>query len=97
MDPLKILPVTGKLGPQVSDNVKTAEKSFGQFLSDAITEVNQLQHNAAAANVNLATGKIQDISEVVIASEKATIALQLTMQVRNKVVESYQEVMRMQV
>ncbi|HWQ61010.1 MAG TPA: flagellar hook-basal body complex protein FliE [Negativicutes bacterium] len=72
-------------------------KGFGQLLADALGEVNGLQLNAEQASLNLATGKIQDVSEVVIATEKATVALQLTMQVRNKVVEAYQEMMRMQV
>ena len=48
-------------------------------------------------SAKLATGKIEDISQVTIAAEKASIALQLTMQVRNKVMDAYQEVMRMQV
>jgi flagellar hook-basal body complex protein FliE len=73
------------------------EKSFGQIFADALGEVNNLQINAEQASVNLAAGKIQDVSEVVIATEKATVALQLTMQVRNRVVEAYQEMMRMQV
>jgi len=74
-----------------------AGKSFGNMLADAIGDVNKLQQNAQQASNNLATGKLNDVSEVVIATEKATLALQLTMQVRNKIVESYQEVMRMQV
>ena len=97
IDPLKLLPVTGRIETQPSDAVRETEKSFGQFLTEAIGEVNKLQNDAVSASVNLAAGKVQDISEVVIASEKAAIALQLTMQVRNKVVEAYQEVMRMQV
>ncbi|MDT8901287.1 flagellar hook-basal body complex protein FliE [Anaeroselena agilis] len=72
-------------------------KSFGQFLADSLGEVNKLQGDAQQASMNLAAGKIQDVSEVVIATEKASIALQLTMQVRNKVVEAYHEMMRMQV
>ena len=45
----------------------------------------------------LAAGELEDISQAVVASEKADIALQLTLQVRNKVVDAYQEIMRMQV
>ena len=47
--------------------------------------------------MELAAGRITDVSEVVIASEKAGIATQLTMQVRNRAIEAYQEIMRMQV
>jgi len=73
------------------------EKSFGQFLTDAVSNVNDLQNKASQASTDLATGRIEDISQVVIAAEKAAVALQLTIQVRNKVLESYQEMMRMQV
>ena len=64
---------------------------------DALGNVNDLQQKASQASMDLATGKIEDISQVVIAAEKAAVALQLTIQVRNKMLESYQEMMRMQV
>lgn len=73
------------------------EKPFSKFLTDAIQDVNKLQQTADQASLDLAAGKIQDVSQAVIASEKAAISLQLTMQVRNKVVDAYQEIMRMQV
>ncbi len=71
--------------------------NFSDVLSNALNDVNQLQLKAQRSSVDLAAGKVQDISEAVIATEKATIALQLTMQVRNKIVDAYQEIMRMQV
>jgi flagellar hook-basal body complex protein FliE len=74
-----------------------SSETFGQIFSRAIGDVNNLQQQAGQASIDLAAGKIQDVSEVVIASEKAAIALQLTMQVRNKVIDAYQEIMRMQV
>ncbi len=73
------------------------KQTFGEILSHALNDVNKLQLNAQQTSVDLAAGKVQDISEAVIATEKATIALQLTMQVRNKVVDAYQEIMRMQI
>lgn len=98
IEALKLLPVKGAL-PETSltDNSQQIEKPFGEFLRDALNNVNNLQNEAKQASLNLAAGKIQDVAEVTIASEKAAVALQLTMQVRNKVVEAYQEVMRMQV
>ena len=48
-------------------------------------------------NAALAAGEVEDISQVVIAGQKAEIALQLTMQVRNRALSAYQELMRMQV
>ncbi len=73
------------------------EKSFGEFLSNSLQKVNALQKDAHDMNIALAAGKVDDISQVVIASEKAQLALNLTMSIRNKAVEAYQEIMRMQV
>lgn len=96
IEALKLAPITGKI-IETSENTKQPEKTFGEFLDEALNNVNQLQNEASQASINLATGKIQDIAEVTIAAEKATVALHLTMQVRNKVVDAYQEIMRMQV
>lgn len=71
-------------------------QSFTEMLEAAVQDVNKLQRAAQQKNIDLAAGRVEDISEVMIAAEKANIALQLTAQVRNKVVEAYQEIMRMQ-
>lgn len=69
--------------------------SFGQMLRDALKQVNDLQSQADDLAQKLATGEINDVHTVMIASEKATLALELTVQIRNKVIEAYQEIMRM--
>jgi flagellar hook-basal body complex protein FliE len=98
VDPIALAPAgAARTAATASQGGAGGGRSFGEFLADSLGEVNKLQLEAQQASVNLAAGKIQDVSEVVIATEKATIALQLTMQVRNKVVEAYQEMMRMQV
>ncbi|EAX48670.1 flagellar hook-basal body complex subunit FliE [Thermosinus carboxydivorans Nor1] len=94
---LGLSPVGSRINAEGATSSQNSHKDFAQFLTDALRDVNRLQQEAQQASLNLAAGKVQDISEVVIAAEKATIALQLTMQVRNKVVDAYQEVMRMQV
>lgn len=71
-------------------------QSFSEMLEAAVQDVNKLQKTSEKKSIDLAAGRVEDISEVMIAAEKANIALQLTTQVRNKVVESYQELMRMQ-
>lgn len=84
--------------PNVSESAPAeAAKDFGQFLSEALAKVETVQSEATQAAQRLATGEIRDVAEVMIASEKATLALQLTVQVRNKVLEAYQEIMRMPV
>jgi flagellar hook-basal body complex protein FliE len=97
VDALKLFPTHGLGTAEETGAPAAGGKSFGEVLGDALGQVNKLQNDAELASYNLATGKIQDVSEVVIATEKATVALQLTMQVRNKVVDAYQEIMRMSV
>lgn len=72
-------------------------KSFGSYLKDALAETNALQLKSDHENALLAAGQIQDVSQVVVAAQKADIALQLTLQLRNRAVSAYQEIMRMQV
>lgn len=96
IEAIKLSPIGSRIIDQHTPNV-SGEKSFGQFFSDAIKDVNTLQKSAETASVDLAAGKIQDVAQVTIAQSKADLALQLTMQVRNKVVDAYQEIMRMSV
>ncbi len=74
-----------------------AGKSFAATLNDAINSVNQLQNDSNKAMQNLATGRTDNIAEVMISAEKADIALKLMVQVRNKIIDAYQEIMKMQV
>ncbi len=72
-------------------------KSFGEFMVDALKKTNELELESERLNAALAAGRIEDISQVVVASQKAEIALQLTLQLRNRATAAYQEIMRMQV
>ena len=94
---LKLMPISSNKIEQSTSETQIGNKNFGEFLTEALGEVNQLQNNSAKASFDLAAGKLQDVSQVTIAAEKASIAIQLTMQVRNKMIDAYQEVMRMQV
>ncbi|MEA4883643.1 MAG: flagellar hook-basal body complex protein FliE [Clostridia bacterium] len=71
--------------------------TFGNVLEQALDTVNDMQTRADRLTEKLATGEVSDIHQVMIAVDQVNIALQLTMQVRNKVIESYQEIMRMQI
>lgn len=87
-----------KLTPATEQKAPDAQAtSFSQVLREALAEVNRLQVEAEEAARKLVTGEISDISEVMVAAEKANLALQLTIQIRNKAIEAYQEIMRMQV
>lgn len=83
--------------PSTTGSAKEGQSSFSDLLRDAITSVNDLQVQADHAAVGLATGTIDDLHSVTIATTKAELALQLTLQIRNRVIEAYQEISRMQV
>jgi len=71
--------------------------SFGETLTNALTKLGDLHTEAAAQSQALVTGKADDVTSVAMAVERASLALQLAAQVRNKAVEAYQEIFRMQV
>lgn len=76
---------------------RTGDKgpSFREYLWEALDEVNRLQGEADAQAQALALGEVRDVSQVMLAAEKAQLALELLVQVRNKCLEAYQEIMRM--
>jgi len=76
---------------------RVSGEDFKQFLLNSLEQVNQMQAESEAAQEALATGKTDDISQVMSAVEKADIAFNTLMAVRNKLVEAYQEVLRMQI
>lgn len=70
---------------------------FGKMLMDVLKEVNQGQQEARAKGEAFMAGQPVDIDEMMITMERASVAMQLTLQVRNKLLEAYQEIARMQV
>ena len=75
----------------------TKQKPFGEVLKDSLKQVNTLQHEADKAIRDLATGGPTTLHDTMLTIEKAELSFKLMMQVRNKIVEAYQEVLRMQV
>jgi flagellar hook-basal body complex protein FliE len=70
---------------------------FGKVLANQIDKLSESQNVASDQAQQLATGQAKDINGVVVAVEKASLELQLAVQLRNKGVEAYQELFRMQV
>ena len=98
MQPLQMTPVKMSATSHLGETIPEPEvKSFGQYMIDALQKTNALQKQSDAMNAALAAGEVDDISQVVIAAQKAELSLQLTMQVRNRALSAYQELMRMQV
>jgi flagellar hook-basal body complex protein FliE len=95
VEPLK--PLTG-IEPQKPDsNKKVDGNSFGSVLKDAIMDINNLQNDADKSIAKVQLEDAGSIHDAMIALEKAGISFQVMMQVRNKILDAYQEVMRMQV
>ncbi len=93
IDPIKAVK---QVLPETNVQKKTGP-DFKSILESTIKKVNSTTKNAEQAAADFATGKTSDIHSVIIAAEKADIMLQLTTEVRNKIVESYREIMRMQI
>ena len=74
-----------------------AQQTFANSLKDAISKVNDQQIQSDTMTEKLINGGNVDLHEVMITSQKASITLNATMEVRNKAIEAYQEIMRMSV
>ncbi len=83
-------------GPQPSA-AEQGRPSFGDLLKDFAGDVNALQFQAGEAIDRLVTGEAVDVHQVMVAVEEAGIALDLMLEVRNRLLEGYQELIRMQV
>lgn len=79
------------------DEAQKAGPDFSKFLTDALSQVDALQKNADAASLQLATGQVDDLSSVMVAIEKASLSLSMTVATRDKVLDAYNQIMRMQI
>jgi len=82
--------------PENQENTNNKSENFMDVLMNAIGEVNTLQKNAETSAEKLALGDESYLHNTMIAYEKANLALQLTVEVRNRIIEAYQEIMRIQ-
>jgi flagellar hook-basal body complex protein FliE len=82
---------------QSSQKAQKSESDFGDLLLDKIQKTDELQKTADTAVSEFASGKGRNLHEAVLAMEMADTSLRLMVTVRNKVVEAYQEIMRMPV
>jgi len=100
-DPLGLIPTQGLMpGKGVSmDHAQRAIQGpgFKQVLMDNLQEVNRLQQEAETAIADLATGAIKDPAAVNMAKAKADIAFEMLLQVRNKLMDAYEEVKQIRV
>lgn len=72
-------------------------EQFHSLLNDAITKMDGQKKEVEQLESMFAAGELPDVHRLLIAAEKSSLNLQLTVQVRNKVIEAYQEIMRTQI
>jgi flagellar hook-basal body complex protein FliE len=82
----------GSVGPAASP-----QTSFADQLKNAVAEVDGLQGKREDMVENMVTGETAEVHDVMIAAKESQLAFELLLEVRNKLLESYQEIMRMQV
>ncbi len=88
--------VTPFVPPTLSGAPAAALPSDGVF-AQGLAQVQELQASADVAATGVATGQLEDVHQFTAAAAKASLGVELTVAVRNRAVEAYQEIMRMQV
>lgn len=91
------IPYITNIGSNPVSGINNSTNSFGDILKAALNDVNNLQLKSQQDDQMLITGDINNIHNVMIDATKADIALQLTIQIKNKIIDAYQEIMRMPV
>ncbi|MFW6006704.1 MAG: flagellar hook-basal body complex protein FliE [Halanaerobiales bacterium] len=82
---------------KIDKESRNNNKSFNEMLKNSLSQVNDLQQESDKITRDFSLGKTDNVHKVTVASEKASIALNLTTAVQNKIVDGYKEIMRMQV
>ena len=83
--------------PELSSETGSKEVSFRDTLSEAVRQVEGFRQDADMKTEKFLAGEGEDLHTVALATQRAELSFELFQQVRNKVVQAYQEVMRMQV
>ncbi|MCL5268218.1 MAG: flagellar hook-basal body complex protein FliE [Bacteroidetes bacterium] len=88
-----------QMSPDISasKSAQDVTSSFEQTLDGFVNNVNDLQNKANDAMDKMASGQAADVHEVMIAMEKAKVSFDLLLQVRNKMLDAYKQIMQMQV
>ncbi len=94
--------VNGNISPQNINKLfdqtlsQPTNSDFAKTLKDAINQVNSTQEISNEAMKSIATGEVKNLQEAVVKIEKAELNLRLALEVKNKTLSAYKEVMRMQ-
>ncbi|WP_456381363.1 flagellar hook-basal body complex protein FliE [Hydrogenimonas sp.] len=78
-------------------NVSSEKSDFGKVLKETLDEVNDLQKEGQKAMSDLATGQVKDLHQAAIAIDKAELSMKMMLEVRNKAINAYKEILRTQI
>jgi flagellar hook-basal body complex protein FliE len=92
----EILPSELKKTNSFTKDNEGENESFADILKKTINETNKLQQDGEKAAVDIATGQVKDLHQAAIAIDKAETSLKLMLEVRNKAVNAYKEILRTQ-
>ena len=99
---MNISSISNVIGSLSLNNKKTvqdenSDKSFQTMLNDAITDVNNQQVKGYDAMQGIATGKVTNLQEAVQKIEEAELSMKLALEVKNKAISAYKEIIKMQI
>lgn len=102
--PINKIGTAGSLAPtrSIFDSIESSDQSavtipFSDYFKQALDNTNNLLIEADKLADDFAAGNTDNLHQVILAAEKADIALQFTLQIRNKIMDAYNEIMRMQI
>jgi flagellar hook-basal body complex protein FliE len=97
IQPVQPLARTNSIGPVQGTSKAEWTESFGEALDGAIEKVDDIQTKADKTVLGLSTGEVEDVHQVMIAMNEADIAFRMMLEVRNRIVDAYKEISRLQV
>jgi flagellar hook-basal body complex protein FliE len=80
----------------ISSNTNTGNNNFGDILKQSLNEVNTLQEESEKAMTDIATGQVKDLHQAALAIDRAEISMKSMLEVRNKAISAYKELLRTQ-
>jgi flagellar hook-basal body complex protein FliE len=83
--------------PSVFEPLNGVQTSFGNMVTQGLSQVNQQLLVSETDLQTLATGDVQNLHQIMIRLEESRLSFQLLLQVRNRLLESYQDIMKMQI
>ena len=98
-----LMPAEGNIGVKSIDvapvysSFSSSGVSFKKLLQNNLNKVNEMQLLSHQESIKFATGESDNLHELMITLEEAKLALQLAVEVRNKILDAYQEILRMQI